>query len=250
MQGEDLLWLFIPLLFTVAFLYASVGHGGASGYLALMALFSFNPAFMKSSALLLNLFVSFIAFYQYYRGGYFNPRLVVPFIITSIPASFIGAAIHVDATIYNRVLGVLLFFPILRLAGVIGSEDGEQKKTPWAAALLIGAAIGFLYGMIGIGGGILLSPVILLLHWGNMKQTAAASALFIFLNSAAGLAGLSWRGAPVDPSVFILLLFAIAGGALGAWYGRKQESNKVLKLILASVLLVASVKLLTIESIV
>jgi len=249
MQGEDFLWLFIPLLFSVAFLYASVGHGGASGYLALMAIFSFNPAFMKSSALLLNLFVSFIAFYQYYRGGYFNTALVVPFIITSIPASFIGAAIRVDPTIYNRVLGVLLFLPILRLAGVTGSEDRELKKAPWGASLVIGAAIGFLSGMIGIGGGILLSPVILLLHWGNMKQTAAASALFIFLNSAAGLAGLSWRGAAFDPSVFILLLFAIAGGALGAWYGRKQENSRVLKLVLAGVLLIASVKLLTIERI-
>jgi uncharacterized membrane protein YfcA len=144
MHGEDLIWLFIPLLFVVAFLYASVGHGGASGYLALMAIFAFNPDIMRSSALLLNIFVSFIAFYQYYKGGYFKWQLFLPFVITSVPASFIGSWITLDPGIYNKILGGLLIFPILRLAGVVGKENEElTRETPWPAALAIGAIIGF-----------------------------------------------------------------------------------------------------------
>ena len=164
MPGQNLIWLFILLLFIVAFLYASVGHGGASGYLALMALFSFSPSIMKSSSLILNIFVSFISFYQYYRGGHFKWKLLLPFVITSIPASFIGAYITLDALAYKKILGIILIFPILRLLGIIGKEKDTIKELNWLWALIIGAIIGLLSGMIGIGGGIILSPVILLMH--------------------------------------------------------------------------------------
>lgn len=248
MHGEDLIWLFIPLLFVVAFLYASVGHGGASGYLALMAIFAFNPAIMKSSALLLNIFVSFIAFYQYYKGGYFKWQLFLPFVITSVPASFIGASVTLDPGIYNKILGVLLIFPILRLAGVVGKESEEEmKEAPWVAALAIGALIGLLSGMIGIGGGIILSPVILLMHWGNMKQTAAASALFIFVNSISGFAGMLTNGEIIDVSAYVLLIFALGGGIFGAYFGSTQFNPKTLKAVLAVVLVIACIKLLTID---
>jgi uncharacterized protein len=248
MHGEDLIWLFIPLLFVVAFLYASVGHGGASGYLALMAIFAFNPDIMRSSALLLNIFVSFIAFYQYYKGGYFKWQLFLPFVITSVPASFIGSWITLDPGIYNKILGGLLIFPILRLAGVVGKENEElTRETPWPAALAIGAIIGFLSGMIGIGGGIILSPVILLMHWGNMKQTAAASALFIFVNSIAGFTGMLSKGEIIDISAYVLLIFALSGGLFGAYYGSTKFNPKTLKALLAVVLVIASIKLLSIE---
>lgn len=248
MSEQNLTWLFIPLLFIVAFLYASVGHGGASGYLALMALFNFNPSIMKSSSLVLNIFVSFISFYQYYRGGNFKWKLFWPFVIASIPASFIGAYITLDAVAYKKILGILLVFPILRLLGIIGKESNKDTKEPGLVlALIIGASIGLFSGMIGIGGGILLSPVILLMHWGNMKQTAAISALFIFVNSISGLFGLLSNGTTIDPQVYSWVLVAIAGGLAGAYLGRKKLSNKVLKGMLAIVLVIASIKLLTVE---
>lgn len=245
MSEQNVIWLFMPLLFIVAFLYASVGHGGASGYLALMALFSFNPSVMKSSSLILNIFVSLISFYQYYKGGDFKWKLFLPFIILSVPASFIGAYIILDSVVYKKILGVLLVFPILRLVGIIGKESDAIKEVKWLWAIIIGAIIGLLSGMIGIGGGIILSPVILLLHWGNMKQTAAVSALFIFVNSIAGLTGLLSRGVAIDNNIYIWLLITISGGIAGAYIGRKQLSNNVLKKILAFVLIIASVKLLT-----
>lgn len=248
MPEQNLIWLFIPLLFIVAFLYASVGHGGASGYLALMALFSFNPSIMKSSSLILNIFVSFISFYQFYRGGHFKWKLLLPFIITSIPASFIGAYITLDALAYKKILGLLLIFPILRLLGIIGKESDTMKELNWLWALIIGAIIGLLSGMIGIGGGIILSPIILLMHWGNMKQTAAVSALFIFLNSIAGLVGLISKGTAIDGQIYNWVLIAITGGMAGAYIGRKLLSTKSLKVILALVLVIASIKLLTTEN--
>lgn len=239
-------WLFLLLLFIVSFLYASVGHGGASGYLALMALFGFAPSIMKSSALILNIFVSIISFYQYYKGGYFKWKLFLPFAVVSVPASFIGAFINVDPVLYRRILGLLLIFPVLRLLGIIGKITDEGKDVNLGLALFIGTSIGFLSGMIGIGGGIILSPIIIMLHWGNMKQTAAVSALFIFVNSISGLIGLFSKGVIIDNSVYGWLAITLLGGSLGAYFGRKSFSNTILKRVLAVTLLIAIIKLLTV----
>ncbi len=247
MSEQNLIYIFIPLLFIVAFLYSSVGHGGASGYLALMAIFSIAPSIMKSSALILNIFVSGIAFFQYYRAGHFNWKLFFPFTITSIPASFIGSYVTIDDMAYKKILGVILIFPILRLSGLIGKESDDIKEVKFVYALIIGGIIGLLSGMIGIGGGILLSPIILLLHWGNMKQTAAVSALFILVNSLAGLSGLFSKGIVIDNTIFIWLAVAIVGGLTGAYVGSKKMEGKTLKTILALVLLIASVKLLLVN---
>ena len=236
--------LFLMLLFVVAFLYASVGHGGASGYLALMALFNFAPPIMKSSALLLNIFVSFIAFAQYYRGAYFKWKLFLPFTIASVPAAFIGASITVDEVVYKKGLGVILIFPIIRLFGFFNTESEEQKEVNIIIALIVGASIGFLSGMLGIGGGIILSPVILLLHYGNMKQTASVSALFIFVNSISGFASLLSKGIKIDTMVYVWLIIAVAGGLLGAYFGSKKWDNTLLKRVLAIVLCIASFKLI------
>ncbi len=238
--------LFLVLLFAVAFLYSSVGHGGASGYLALMALFGISPLLMKSSALIMNIFVSFTAFYGYYRMGHFKWKLFLPFAVASIPASFIGAYISIDALLYKKVLGVILIFPILRLLGIFGKETDVEKEVNRYAAFAIGAVIGLLSGMIGIGGGIILSPVILLLHWGKMKETACVSALFIFVNSISGLIGLLSKGITIDPSVYVWVVVALTGGFAGAYFGSKKFTNPVLKKILAFVLLIASIKLLTV----
>ncbi len=240
-------WLFLILLFIIAFLYSSVGHGGASGYLALMALFGFAPESMKSSALIMNIFVSFTAFYAYFKGGYFKWKLFLPFAITSIPASFIGAYLTVDALLYKRILGIILIFPILRLAGLLGKEPTVEKEVNSYAALIIGAVIGLFSGMIGIGGGIILSPVILLLHWGKMKETACVSALFIFVNSISGMIGILSKGVAIDPSIYLWVGIALLGGFTGSYFGSKIFANPILKKILAFVLAIASIKLLTIS---
>src|SRR5574339_1200597 len=181
----DNMYLFLGLLFLVAFLYSSVGHGGASGYLALMAIFSIAPDVMKPTALLLNLFVSLTSFIQFYRGKHFNWKIFLPFAVTSVPMAFVGGLITVDDHIYKKILGILLIIPIIRFLFFANIKIEEIKRSNLVLSLLIGASIGFLSGLIGIGGGIILSPILLLLKWANMKQTAAISALFIFVNSFA-----------------------------------------------------------------
>jgi len=236
---------FLVLVTIVAFLYSSVGHGGASGYLALMVIFGISPAVMKQSALILNLFVSFIAFLQYYRQEFFRWKTLFPFIILSIPLSFIGAGIHINAHLYKMILAVCLFIAILRLLGAFGKNNNPINSTiRFIPALFIGGVIGLISGMIGIGGGILLSPVLLLFHWANMKETAAVSALFIFLNSVAGLAGTYSSGAALSPAIYTWLFAAIAGGIAGSFYGSSRFNNVVLKYILSSVLLFACFKLI------
>ena len=236
--------IFYLLLFLVAFLYSSVGHGGASGYLALMAFFSFAPETMRPTALILNIFVSLIAFIQYYRSSHFQWKLFWPFSIASIPAAFIGGLIVVDAKIYKTILGVLLLFPVVRLGGVKFNVEETKKEQSLSTSLLIGALIGLFSGMIGIGGGIILSPIILLLHWANMKQTAAVSALFILVNSLAGLAGLFTKGFDFRPEIIWMIVVAFAGGLAGSYMGAMKFESSNLKKLLAIVLLMAAIKLL------
>jgi uncharacterized membrane protein YfcA len=236
--------LFYGLLFLVAFLYASVGHGGASGYLALMALFSFSPDVMKPTALLLNLFVSIVSFIQFYRGGHFIWKIFWPLALASVPMAFVGGLIHLDATIYKKILGVLLLIPIIRFLFFGNIKVNEIKAPNIFLSLLIGAVIGFLSGMIGIGGGIILSPILLLLKWTDMKQTAAISALFIFVNSLSGLAGQLTKGIHFSTDMYGYVAVAFIGGLCGAFFGALKFKHTVLKNMLAIVLMLAAYKLL------
>ena len=241
MSSEIILILLIAI---VAFFYASVGHGGASGYLALMVLFGMSPLVMKPSALLLNIFVSAIAFFQYYRQGYFKFKLLLPFIIASIPLSFLGAKIHIETHMYKMILAACLFLAILRLLGVFGKyASAEFKEVNFYLAVLIGGVIGLISGMIGIGGGIILSPVILLFRWADMKQTAAVSAAFIFLNSVAGIAGALPSLGNISVEIYFWVIAGIAGGTVGAFYGSSKFNHVILKYILSIVLVFACVKL-------
>jgi uncharacterized membrane protein YfcA len=237
------IWLFLLALPIIAFLYASVGHGGASGYLALMALFSFAPETMKPMALLLNLFVAGIAFYHYHKAGYFNKKLFLSFAMASIPLAFLGGTIEVDATVYKKILGVFLIFAILKMFNVFGKESKQIKNVKLWQGLLVGGVIGFFSGLIGIGGGIILTPIILLLHWGKMKEAAAVSALFIWVNSAAGLIGQMSSGVEISSQAFILVAVALVGGFLGSYYGSQKFNNLNLRYLLAFVLIIASIKL-------
>ena len=244
----DFIYLFYILLFLVAFLYASVGHGGASGYLALMAIFSIAPDVMKPTALLLNLFVSLTSFIQFYRGGYFRMKLFLPFALASVPFAFIGGMISIDASMYKQVLGWLLLLPVIRFFFFNNVEVKEQKDHSLIIALVIGAVIGFLSGLIGIGGGIILSPVLLLLRWADMKQTAAISALFIFVNSLSGLAGQFTKGIHFTTDMYLYVFIAFAGGLAGAYFGAARLKQRMLKYMLATVLLIAAVKLLVTQA--
>lgn len=235
--------LFLITLPIVAFLYAGVGHGGASGYLALMALFSFAPETMKPTALLLNLFVAGIAFYHYYAAGYFNKKLFFSFAITSVPLAFLGGMTAVDTAIYKKILGILLIFAILKMLNVFGKENTQVKEVKIWQGLVVGGIIGFFSGLIGIGGGIILTPVILLLHWGKMKAAAAVSALFIWVNSASGLIGQLSGSVTISSQSFVLVAIALTGGFFGSYYGSKKFNNKRLRYMLAFVLLLASIKL-------
>lgn len=236
--------LLIFLIIIVAFFYSSIGHGGASGYLAIMTLYNLEPQALRSSALLLNLFVSGTAFYQYYRKGYFRWNLFYSFAITSIPASFIGGIMSVNPSIYKKLLGISLLFAVFRMTFTFQSNGTLKKNVNIYTALIIGAILGFVSGILGVGGGIFLSPIILLLHWANMKETAAVSAIFIFVNSIAGLSGILSGGFTFYTNILIWVLAAILGGLLGSYFGSMKLSNVVLKYILAVVLTFASIKLL------
>jgi|TARA_R110000737_G_scaffold352064_1_gene396496 uncharacterized membrane protein YfcA len=238
--------LLLILLPIVAFLYASVGHGGASGYLALMSLFAMPITFMKPTALVLNILVSGISFYFYYREKNFKWKLFYPFAISSIPFSFLGGFLTVDSKIYKIILGTLLLFAVFRLLGFLGKEKTKLKEINIPFALLIGAVIGFLSGLIGIGGGIVLSPVLLLLSWASMKQTAAVSALFIFVNSISGIFGFMSKGGEIPSSSGFLIAIVFIGGFFGAYYGSKKFNTLVLRNVLALVLGIAIFKLFTI----
>jgi len=221
---------FLIILPLIAFLYAAVGHGGASGYLAQMALFSFAPEVMKPTGLLLNLFVAAISFFHFWRGGHFNWKLFVAFAVGSIPLSFLGGTLEIDTRLYKIILGVLLLFAIAKMLNLFGKESDEVKKVKWGEGILV-------------GGGIILSPVILLMHWGKMKEAAAVSALFIWVNSASGMAGQLAKGVTIDANSWLFVSLAVVGGYFGGHVGSKKMNNKALRYLLAFVLTLASIKL-------
>ena len=239
----EYVYIFLLILPIVSFLYASVGHGGASGYLALMAIFSVTPELMKPTALLLNLFVAAIAFYYYYKEGYFNKKLFISFAIASIPLSIIGGYIEVDTTIYKKILAVLLLFAILKMLNIFGKESAIIRDIKLWQGIVVGGIIGFFSGLIGIGGGIILSPIILLFHWGKMKEAAAVSSLFIWVNSAGGLIGQLSSGVNLNMQSFGLVAIALIGGVFGAYYGSKKLNNQNLRYLLATVMAIACFKL-------
>ncbi len=226
----------------LAFLYASVGHGGASGYISLGAIYGIAPPYMKSSALILNLFVAAIAFIQYYRAGHFRWSLFWPFALASVPMSFWGATLPITDSLYKKLLAIALIIAIGRLL-VQATDKTEIKQNPLIISLLIGCTIGLLSGMLGIGGGIILSPVIMFMGWGRMKETAAVSALFIFVNSLSGLAGLYTKGIELNTQLVSWIAAAIVGGLIGAYQGSFKFNLPTLRYLLAVVLLIACYKL-------
>ncbi|MDX2189724.1 MAG: sulfite exporter TauE/SafE family protein [Bacteroidota bacterium] len=236
------------LIFIVAILYSAVGHGGASGYIAALSLMGIDSGIIKTTALLLNVFVSILAFVQFKRSGYFRWNLFLYFIIGSVPMAYLGSGIHIDAILYKRMLGVCLLFPILKLTGVLDNFENKEKSTfstlEIGFCIIIGGLIGFLSGLLGIGGGIILSPIILILGWANMKQTAAVSSLFIFVNSLAGLINVFQKNIEINDQMLSWIAAASIGGIVGSYFGSKLLNVKLLKYTLALVLFVAFLKLI------
>ncbi len=239
------LLFFILLLALVAFLYSSVGHGGASGYLAVMAIFGVAPQMMKSSALVMNLCVSAISFIGFYRAGHFRWKLFLPFAIASVPLAFLGGTIALSDTVYKKVLAICILVSIVRLLYQFKDEEKTAHEIPVWAGLLSGGFIGLLSGMIGIGGGILLSPLILLMKWATIKETAAVSALFIFVNSLSGLVGqLQKGGIQLTEDIQFAVVATILGGLLGSYFGSRKFDTPTLRYLLAFGLVIACLKLM------
>lgn len=229
-------------LAVIALLYAMVGHGGASGYIALLMLLGFASDEVRFTALVLNLFVSGIGTVQFARAGHFRWRLFLPFAITSVPMAWVGAHLELDAVVYKRLLALCLLLASARLLGLFRSSD-TLRPLNIGLALVTGAALGLLSGAIGIGGGILLSPLLLIMGWADAHETAAVSAPFIFVNSAAGLLGAVMSDHTPSAIPWIWVVAAIAGGAIGAWIGARHLNALWLRRALGAVLIFACVKL-------
>ncbi|MEJ7624086.1 MAG: sulfite exporter TauE/SafE family protein [Pyrinomonadaceae bacterium] len=233
----------ILAIFAVAVLYSSVGHGGASGYLAVMAFLAVAPGVTRPTALVLNLFVASIGTVQFYRAGYFSWRLFLPFAIGSVPMAFVGGMIELPTDVYKLVLGVVLILAAGRLAVKLKNDD-EVRDPPIIACLLLGAVIGLLSGLVGVGGGIFLTPILLLMRWAETRVAAGVSVLFILVNSIAGLAGNYKQVAVLPPDVWIWIAAAVVGGFIGSTLGSKRFDSMTLRRVLAVVLVFAGIKLI------
>ena len=233
-------------MLVAAFVYASVGHGGASAYIAAMALAGIAPQEMRPIALTLNVLVSAIATYKFWRAGHFRWRLFWPFAAVSIPFAYLGGAITLPGNLYKIVVGVVLVYAAWQLwrSGRAGEEMKPVREPAIALAMAIGAAMGLLSGLTGVGGGIFLSPLLLMLGWAGTKQTSAAAAPFILVNSVAGLAaGFVAGTAALPQSAWALAAAVLVGGWLGAEYGSRRFANPVVRRVLAVVLAVAGSKM-------
>jgi uncharacterized membrane protein YfcA len=233
-------------MLAASFVYASVGHGGASAYLAAMALAGLAPAEMRPIALTLNILVSSLATWKFWRAGYFRWRLFWPFAAVSVPLAYLGGAITLPGNVYKIVVGVVLLYAAWALwrSGRAGEEMRALREPPIPLALAIGAALGLLSGLTGVGGGIFLSPLLLMLGWAGTKQTSATSAPFILVNSIAGLAAGVISGSATLPAMtWILGAVVLAGGWLGAEYGSRRFANPLVRRFLAAVLALAGGKM-------
>ncbi|MFZ1891483.1 MAG: sulfite exporter TauE/SafE family protein [Formosimonas sp.] len=236
---------FLPLLiFIAAVLYASVGHAGASGYLAVMALYGIAPAEMKPAALVLNILVASIAVVQYGRVGAFSWRILLPLIVTSIPFAYLGGYLTLPAHVYKPVIGVvLLYATVYSFRRSFGAQSDEIRAVKPTTLSAVGAVLGLLSGLTGVGGGIFLSPILLWRGWAQVRTISGVSAAFILVNSVAGLLGVLTKGATLPADWPIWALAAVLGGYIGATLGSKHLNNAWIQRALALVLLIAGAKM-------
>ncbi|GAB4185254.1 MAG: sulfite exporter TauE/SafE family protein [Wenzhouxiangellaceae bacterium] len=242
--------LLTGLIFAAAMLYAAVGHGGASGYLAAMALFGVAPLVMKPSALVLNILVSAIGCYQYCRAGRFSWSIFWPFAVVSMPLAYLGGLIQLPAVYYKPIVGAVLIYAAWRFFARAELTDYSLRSPALPLVGLVGALLGFLSGLVGVGGGIFLSPLLIALRWESVPKVSGVAAAFILVNSMAGLAGFLTRHPLQLPAgLSWWALAAVSGGLIGARLGSRRLAGPGIKRLLALVLLIAGSKMfLTLSS--
>ena len=249
MEGVVAEVILLFALLVIAAMYSSVGHGGASGYLAVLSLTAYaanDPVWLKQHAWSLNLLVAGIAFFAYKKSGFFDVKLALPFIVASIPAAFIGGYLQVENTVYDILLSLTLVFAAWKLYSTKDSHSSVEinKPPPFHIAIGVGFVIGILSGIIGVGGGIFLSPIILLFGWSDPKTTAGISAIFIWVNSFSGLVGSTVSG-QLTLDVSTLIPFSIAvliGGYVGSKFGSEKFSQNSIKNMLIGVMIIAAIR--------
>jgi uncharacterized protein len=231
------------LFLLAAALYASVGHGGASAYLLVMVLLGFAPETLRPTALTLNILVSGFATFSFAKNGHFPKGLFLPLILASVPCAALAARIDLSPALFHPLLAFSLVIAAIRLCIPAGKSGLPCEKPKTIALLATGAIIGALSGLLGIGGGILLTPLLIFFRWTPVKSAAALTAPFVLLNSISGLVGLGWERYTPSPNLPFLIIAVLLGGALGAWYGSRHATPQPLRLILGAVLCVAAAKL-------
>lgn len=241
----DSILLLAGLFFAAALLYSSVGHAGASAYLAAMALVGVAPETMRPTALALNVFVASIVVVRFSRAGHLPWRQLVPLVIGSIPMAFVGGLIDLPGEVYRPVVGVVLLAGAARLATARtdGAPETDGGGVPWVPGAASGAGIGLLAGLTGTGGGIFLTPLLVLAHWTRTREAAGLSGAFILANSVSGLLGLATGGVSLPPAIPLWIAVVAAGGLIGSWLGAARFSILGLRRVLAAVLVLAAAKL-------
>lgn len=243
MPTEQLPFVTIGVL-VIAFLYSSVGHGGASGYIAVMSLFGIAPTLIKPTALILNIFVACIASWQFWRTGFLSWKFFWSLAALSIPMSFLGGYLNLPAPIFKVILGVTLLLSAIRFL-IKPTVDAVPTEPVLPITLLsVGGGIGLLSGLTGTGGGIFLTPLLLWMRWASVKTASAVSAMFILVNSISGLLGNLSATKQIPSFAAILLVAALLGGSIGSYLGSHKLSHNVIQRLLSMVLIVAGLKLM------
>src|SRR5438132_11329577 len=242
MDNAQLAFLCLAIA-VIAFLYSSVGHAGASGYIATMTLFGLAPTVIRPTALVLNILVASIGTFQFWRAGYFSWKLFWPFALLSVPAAYLGGYLQPSASILRILIGAVLLFSAARLV-FRRSNPAEVTSPSKPTAIGVGAGLGFLSGLTGTGGGIFLTPLLLFCGWAHIRQAAAVSALFILVNSIAGLVGYFTAQRSIPSLGLVLAAAAIVGGTLGSHLGSRRFPVRAISLLLATVLIIAGAKLI------
>jgi hypothetical protein len=242
-MAPETLWILTAAVFAVAILYSSVGHAGASGYIAVMSLLSVAPPEIKPIALALNILVASIGTWQFWRAGHFSWPLFWPFALLSVPFAFVGGYLNLPSHLFKVLVGIVLLLSAVQFL-VRPPAESEPRQPPKLVAIGVGGLLGLLSGLTGTGGGIFLTPLLILMRWARTKSASAVSALFILLNSASGLAGNFSATKSFPAFAWALVLAAVIGGSIGSWFGSRRLPHMAIKRLLAVVLTIAGFKLI------
>jgi uncharacterized membrane protein YfcA len=240
---DDAILYLSAAIFIIAFLYSSVGHAGSSGYIACMAILGLSPHIIKPIALVLNILVATITTFQFYRAGHFSWRMFWPFSLLSIPCAFLGGYLNLPTTLFKILVGIVLWLSALKFL-YDPKESGLSKPPSKPVAIGVGGGLGLLAGITGTGGGIFLTPLAIIMHWAPTKTASAVSALFILVNSCAGLLGNISSTKSLPAIVIPLIIAALVGGTMGSYLGSSKFSVLLVKRLLAMVLMIAGYKLI------